>query len=1168
MIDKLKHFLLPVAMLLLALPAFAQIGLKPTAPKTYKQTARPEKYTTNHVFSEFFTLPSGVSAYDSNDLALKGITFTYENSNPELVTVENCGYDPSLSSRKNQFRYSLDPFKFGDAVVTIYCHYKPEGYEEEVVTSNTMTFTIADAGDNPLSPRETPSLSGTNGLRDSKVKNVPFNITNVFSCPAGWDKNAIWESIGMTWGVEADNSDIISDITCDAASGKCTLEVQPRSGNYNLTCWVERNGVRVTKVVACEYYAVKAKDDQASVIRDGSAVEIPVLANDSKMNVDYELSVIDQPKYGKVEVVDVTDKNGKVSKGFKYTYDTAKKIENWDADTFRYRLKLDENNGGNGEYADAEVKVVIRDNPAISKIFEFVPAPGQFINSGGSFNDATCLIGQGGSEGNSTVPATDKMISLGTFGGYVIVGFDQPVKNDPRNPYGVDFTIGGNAFKAAAKGYWSEPGAVMVMRDDNGNGLPDDTWYELAGSDYWWSTTRRNVTFTYEDPGYLGRYSVPYTTSDGHTGALTTNMFHSQPYFPQPENYPDVAEKLVDGKYSVTGTWIKGVYDRRTPSYIESYRPFAFGYCDNRATNGDISTPTNPYVADGNGDIRDGFDISWAVDKDGNYLATPLDEIHFVKIYNCVSEICGWLGESSTEVAGFSISRPDPDQTEPGKYYLNYAGITQLQVPVGKTCQFEGFAFENGRPMRDAVAMWSVDDETIGTIDQNGFFTAKKIGHTNIHFQATKLAPEDVFEVEVVKLESLKVDLEGNASSESDSELNCLVGETHWINIEGVTSNGDQLNGTKNNRYIYDSYTWTSTDNTVALVDNYGSFKALKIGDATLTATSNTDPNLSVSIEVHVKPLPEIKQYNNYLVIEDKNLTQEKLEAKTFQIDQIFRVEPKLSSTRSDSKRYDLTIKSIEPEGFDDAFYIEGNQLRNRLTKGDYREYRVTFEGEYDGAKMTATFPILHTTTNNTVQSPTVNIKNIEIDLTEKTGTLDLNEVLQVNGSSELYAMTFRLKPGVAVPEGFTATVSGNILTVELTADNFEMFDNGPTVTVQGQVKRATQRFSAPAADNIEVETSAYKDLVIPIVAKDVTGINDVTVESSSLLTLGALGDYLIYNGAEDGLVEVFSIAGLNIASIQVAPGAMVSLSQLPAGSYVARATATDAAASVKFARR
>lgn len=1149
------------AMLPLALPVLAQTGLKPTAPKSYNQTARPEKYTNNHVFSEFFTLPSGVSGYADTDLAEKGITFTYTNSNPDLVNVENCGFDSTLANRKNQFRYSLDPFKFGEAVVTIYCHYKPSENVEEVVTSNTMTFTIKDAGDNPIVPSKSANLTGTNGLRDAKVKNVTFYITNVFSCPAGWDKSEIWDSIGITWGVESDNPEIISKITNDSKTGKCTLEVQPKSGSYNLKCWVERNGVRAEKTVPRTFYAVKTNDDQVSTIRSANPVEVDVLANDTKMNVDFDLQIVEDPKFGTVVLTTITDKYGKEKQGYAYTYDPSKPIENWGADSFKYRIQLSQDNGGNGEYADGTVKVVIRDNPAISKVYEFVPAPGQFINSGNSFNDATCLIGQGGSEGNSQVPATANMISLGTFGGYVVVGFDQPIKNDPRNPYGVDFSIGGNAFKADAKGYWSEPGAVMVMRDDNGNGEPDDTWYELAGSDYWWKTTRRNVTFTYEDPGYLSRFSVPYSTSDGFNKALTTNMFHQQPYFPQPENYPDV--KLVDGKYSVTGTHIKGVYDRRTPSYIESYRPFGFGYCDNHATNGDISTPSNPYYADENGEVRDGFDISWAVDKDGKYV--DLDEIHFVKIYNCVSEICGWLGESSTEVAGFSISRPDPDQTAPGDYYLNYAGITQLQVPVGKTCEYEGLAFKNGRPIEGAVPVWSVENEEIGTIDQNGVFTAKKIGFTNIHFKATDEAPEDVFEVEVVKLGGLKIDLEGNASAESDKELKCLIGETHWINVEGLTTNEDELNGTTNNRYIYDTYTWRSSDSSVADVDNNGQFKALKTGEATLTATSNTDPALSVSIKVTVLPLPDIKQYNNYLVIEDQNLTQEKLAEKAFKIDEVFKVESKVTVSRTDSKRYDLRIKSIEPEGFDEVFYIQNNQLRNRLVKGDYREYRVTFEGEFNGKTLEATLPILHTTTFNTVASPSINIKKLEVDKETGKGSLDLNEVLVPNGSKELYTTAFRLKSGLKLPEGITAKVTDNILSVELTPEAIAALDENQTITVQGQVKRATQKRNAPS---INPEASIYKDLVIPVALLVNVSVETIEDESDHLLAVGNHGQYLIYTGSVRGYIEVYSIAGALVGSFDIEPGTMVSLAQLPKGIYIANAFKEGTRSSVKFIRQ
>ena len=106
----------------------------------------------------------------------------------------------------------------------------------------------------------------------------------------------------------------------------------------------------------------------------------------------------------------------------------------------------------------------------ISEVLEYKPAPGQFINSSpwGIPNSAKSLIG--GVTGS---------MSLGAFGGYVVFKFANPVENDPDNPYGVDFTIYGNPLDE-----WSEQGIVSVMQDENGNGLPDDTWYELAGSDY------------------------------------------------------------------------------------------------------------------------------------------------------------------------------------------------------------------------------------------------------------------------------------------------------------------------------------------------------------------------------------------------------------------------------------------------------------------------------------------------------------------------------------------------------------------------------------------------------------------------------------------------------------------------------------------------------------
>ena len=45
------------------------------------------------------------------------------------------------------------------------------------------------------------------------------------------------------------------------------------------------------------------------------------------------------------------------------------------------------------------------------------------------------------------------------------------------------------------------------------------------------------------------------------------------------------------------------------------------------------------------------FDISWAVDAFGNSVCLPGAD--FIRVYTGVNQYCGWIGESSTEVAGF-----------------------------------------------------------------------------------------------------------------------------------------------------------------------------------------------------------------------------------------------------------------------------------------------------------------------------------------------------------------------------------------------------------------------------------------------------------------------------------------------------------------------------------
>jgi hypothetical protein len=246
--------------------------------------------------------------------------------------------------------------------------------------------------------------------------------------------------------------------------------------------------------------------------------------------------------------------------------------------------------------------VTASSNMYITNFFEFTPAPGQFLNT--TLADSNAAKGVLGN--------TQGLVSLGAWGGYVVYGFDHTVVDTA----GPDVLVIGNAFAQFA-----EPGVVYVMQDLNGNGKPDDTWYELAGSETGRPGYRRNyaVTYTRPDPA---NGNVPWKDNQGNSGFILTNIFNTQDY------YPDAPHAAT---YTLTGTLLPSYnIDTTDPTYITS-ASFAYGYCDNSAGG-------------------DRVDISTAIDSTGKRV--HLKGIDFVKIQTGILFNMGWLGEQSTEVCG------------------------------------------------------------------------------------------------------------------------------------------------------------------------------------------------------------------------------------------------------------------------------------------------------------------------------------------------------------------------------------------------------------------------------------------------------------------------------------------------------------------------------------
>lgn len=213
-------------------------------------------------------------------------------------------------------------------------------------------------------------------------------------------------------------------------------------------------------------------------------------------------------------------------------------------------------------------------------------------------------------------------VYLGGFGGYITAGFD----HDIINKEGFDFEV------YALKGNGPEPAIVYVMKDENGDGLPNETWYELKGNQFGNST--RNFQITYYKPS--GNSNIKWRDSKGMRGELQSGFGASVtsgwwwPY--------ETTDSIT-----FSGTRLPDAYDNNstdgTEYWVVPKDRFTWGYAENLfGTDYDATSGTNK------------LDISNAVDAAGN--SVNLTNIRFIKVQTAVFQQAGWTNEVSSEVRG------------------------------------------------------------------------------------------------------------------------------------------------------------------------------------------------------------------------------------------------------------------------------------------------------------------------------------------------------------------------------------------------------------------------------------------------------------------------------------------------------------------------------------
>lgn len=236
------------------------------------------------------------------------------------------------------------------------------------------------------------------------------------------------------------------------------------------------------------------------------------------------------------------------------------------------------------------------------KLIDFLPAPGSNIGSYATKEESFQETQQSINEGD--------YVFLGTFGGYIVTAFDHTVINTyGKRDFIVQMEEGSSTFKYS-------PVSIAVAYDANKNGIADENeWYEIAGSEYYKSTTVKNYEVTYRKPNpnaspvtgaatwqYDTAY-LPWTDNKNGSGAITkTYARRRSNYYPA----------WLTDTYTLKGTKVfipvKDVSDGAGTTY--NVGTFDWGY-------GGIKDPS--------------IDISWAVDKDGKKVHLP--GVDFVKVY-------------------------------------------------------------------------------------------------------------------------------------------------------------------------------------------------------------------------------------------------------------------------------------------------------------------------------------------------------------------------------------------------------------------------------------------------------------------------------------------------------------------------------------------------------
>ncbi|MCK9306262.1 MAG: Ig-like domain-containing protein, partial [Methanoculleus sp.] len=216
------------------------------------------------------------------------------------------------------------------------------------------------------------------------------------------------------------------------------------------------------------------------------------------------------------------------------------------------------------------------------------------------------------------------------------------------------------------------------------------------------------------------------------------------------------------------------------------------------------------------GNVMTGIDVTWA--SSNETVGTVSESGAFTALAKGTADVTAAAGDVSGSAA-VTVSAEEPVLAN-----IEVAP-TAATLAVNDTEAFTATALDQfGSKMTGVVVTWASSDPTVGTIDEDGLFTALAGGTTTVIATAggvTGTAPVTVNAKEPA-LGKVMV---------SPSAVTLAVGDTREFSVVAFDRFGNIVPDAE--------VTWTCSDETVGAIDDYSIFTALDDGTANVTATGD-----------------------------------------------------------------------------------------------------------------------------------------------------------------------------------------------------------------------------------------------------------------------------------------------------------------------------------------